>query len=186
MGGFIIGWLTGVVTLLVLSGLAVHLAALNGPAAGDSDIRLQINIQYLNDAVRSRLRQQPQVIVGNVKTTDLTLGLAPQAALVMTPTFDVAGFFQVSPTTDNQLSVRDGKLAMNMVGDPRLGDLPVPISLLPFDLAGQIHQAVDQITNDVLLAELNNDLRAGFGSDTFDVIEVQTDGDYLALKLRRK
>src|SRR5689334_23090501 len=64
MGGFVLGWLTGFLTLLVLSGLAVHLATLSSPATGDSDVRLQINIQYLNDVVQRRLASHPQVVVG--------------------------------------------------------------------------------------------------------------------------
>lgn len=186
LAGFVVGWATGVTTLLVLAGMSVRLASHSGPAAGTSDIQLQIHSGYLNDVVRRRMSKNPPLVVADIKTTDLQLGLAPQASLVLTPTFDVAGFFQVSPTVNNQLSVQDGKLAMQMIGDPRLGDLQVPIDMLPFDLAGEVRRAVDRITNELLLTEVNTDLRAGFGNDTFDITEVQTAGDYLAIKLHRK
>ena len=87
----------------------------------------------------------PQVIVGEIKTTDLELGLLPSAGMVLTPTFDVAGLFNVSPSATNQLSVQNGKLTMGMIGQPRLGDLQAPLDMLPFDLAGQVRQAVDQL-----------------------------------------
>jgi hypothetical protein len=106
--------------------------------------------------------------------------------MVLTPTFDVAGLFQVSPSATNQLTVRDGKLAMEMIGQPRLGDLQIPLDLLPFDLTGEVHKAVDEITNTVLLAELNDMLKAGSGGDAFNVTEVQTTPDYLIVKLQRK
>lgn len=184
--GFLIGWITGVVTLLTLAALSAHLPLPGSSLAGSSDARLAINVRYLNDVVRRRLAATPQIVVGDIKTTDLQLGLLPQAGLILTPTFDVAGLFNVSPSANNQLAVRDGKLTMNMIGQPRLGDLLIPLDLLPFDLAGQVRQAVDRITNNVLLAELNDNLKAGFGADTFRVIEVQTDGDYLQVKLQRK
>ncbi|HUS15967.1 MAG TPA: hypothetical protein VM536_13255 [Chloroflexia bacterium] len=186
MAGFVMGWVTGVVTLLALSAMSVHLAHPSSPLAGESDVRLQIHIRYLNDVVQRHLQAKPQVVVGEIKTVGLQLGLEPQAGMVLTPTFDVAGFFQLSPSVGNQLTLDRGKLAMHMLGEPRLGDLPIPIEFLPFDLAGEVRKAVDTITNNVLLAELNDNLRAGFGSDEFNVIEVQTQGDYLIVKLERK
>jgi hypothetical protein len=126
------------------------------------------------------------VIVGEIKTTDLDLGLLPNAGMVLTPTFDVAGLFNVSPSATKQLAVRNGKLTMSMIGQPRLGDLQAPLDLLPFDLAGQVRQAVDQLTNTVLLTELNDTVRTSFGSDAFDVSEVSTDNDYLQIKLLRR
>ncbi len=186
LGGLLIGWCVGIITLLVLAGISVRLPARNGPGTGDSDVRLQLNEQYLNSLIQQRLATTPQVIVGEVKTTGLQVGLAPNAAMVLTPTFDVAGLFQISPSVDNQLGVDNGVLTLQMLGNPRLGDLPIPIDMLPFNLDAQVHQAVDQITNDVLLAELNDDLRTGFGGDAFDITEVQTDGAYLAIKLRRR
>lgn len=185
MGGIIVGWLTGVATLLILAALSVHLAPHPGPVTGDTDIRLQISASYLNDAVQRRLEQNPPA-VANIKTVKLDLGLTPDSSMVLTPTFDVAGLFQVSPSATNQLTVRDGKLAMEMIGQPRLGDLQIPLDLLPFDLTGEVHKAVDEITNNVLLAELNDMLKAGSGGDAFDVMEVQTTPDYLIVKLQRK
>ncbi|HMA33110.1 MAG TPA: hypothetical protein VKY74_01420 [Chloroflexia bacterium] len=186
MGGFLIGWGTGVVTLLALAAVAVHLAPIGSPVAGETDVRLAINIRYLNDVVQRRLAANPPVAVAEIKTRSLQLGLLPQAGMVLTPTFDVAGLFAISPSVTNQLAVQDGKLAMTMIGDPRLGDLQVPLDVLPFDLAGEVRQAVDKITNDVLLAELNTNLKAGFGNDAFTVVEVQTEGNYLLVKLERK
>jgi hypothetical protein len=185
MGGFVVGWLSGVATLLILAGLSARLAPHAGPVTGDTDIRLQISSRYLNDAVQRRLAQNPPA-VANIKTVKLDLALTADASMVLTPTFDVAGLFQVAPSATNQLTVRDGKLAMAMIGQPRLGDLQVPLDLLPFDLTGEVHKAVDEITNNVLLAELNDNLKAGFGSDAFNITEVQTTPDYLMVKLQRK
>jgi hypothetical protein len=187
MGGFIIGWVTGVVTLLALAAMSAHGGDPRaGAPAGDPDLRLDIKIDYLNLLVRRRLHATPQVIVGEIKTTDLDLGLLPNAGMVLTPTFDVAGLFNVSPSATNQLAVRNGKLTMSMIGQPRLGDLQAPLDMLPFDLAGQVRQAVDQLTNTVLLTELNDTVRSSFGSDAFDVSEVSTDNDYLQIKLLRR
>ncbi len=185
VAGFVIGWVTGVATLLALAALSVHEAAKDRFSTETADVRLSISKTYLNDAIQRRLRTNPQVVVQNVKTTALQMDLLPQAAMVLTPTFDVAGFFTISPSVNNQLSVQDGKLAMRMLGEPRLGDTQVPLGLLPFDLAGEVHQSVDDITNNVLLAELNTQLRAGFEGDSFRVTEVRTDGNYLAIQLRR-
>lgn len=184
--GFVIGWVTGVATLLILAGMSVHLASQGSLSNQDTDVRLGINIHYLGDVVHRRIVADPPAIAGNITTRDLRLALVPQAGMILTPTFDVAGFFQVSPSVDNQLLVRDGKLAMTMLGQPRLGDLPLPLDLLPFDLAGEMRRAVDKITNMVLLSELNDNLKAGFGDDTFNVTEVGTAGDYLMITLQRK
>jgi len=184
--GFVVGWLTGVVTLAALSAISVHQVPKATLVPGGADVKLGINIRYLNDIVQRRLAASPQVVVGDIKTLRLDMGLLPQAGLELTPTFDVAGLFQASPTADNQLEALDGKLAMHMIGQPRLGDLQVSPELLPFDLTSEVHKAVDQITNSVLLDELNSSIKSGFGSDTFNVVEVQTDGDYLAVKLQRK
>ena len=185
MAGFVIGWVTGVATLMGLAALSVRELGHNPFSTTVPDVRLSVSKAYVNDAVQRRLRANPQVVVQNVKTTGLQMDLLPQAQVVLTPTFDVAGFFTISPSVSNQLQVQNGKLAMHMLGEPRLGDLQVPIGLLPFDLSGEVRQSVDQITNDVLLAELNDSLHAGFGDDRFKVVNVLTDNDYLTITLRR-
>ena len=184
MGGFVIGWVTGVVTI---SGPGRHVGARGDPRAGapaGAPICASTSkIDYLNLLVRRRLHATPQVIVGEIKTTDLELGLLPSAGMVLTPTFDVAGLFNVSPSATNQFSVLNGKLTMGMIGQPRLGDLQAPLDLLPFDLAGQVRQAVDQLTNSVLLTELNDTVALELGSDAFDVTRSLTENDYLQIKL---
>jgi hypothetical protein len=183
---FAVGWFTGVITLLALTVTSVTLAPIPHLLSGESDVRVEINVAYLNDVVRQRLERNPQAVVGNIKTTGLQLGLLPEAGLVLTPTFDLAGWVTLSPSVNNQLRVQDGKLAMTMVGEPRLGDTALPLGLLPFDVAAEIRNAVNQITNNVLLAELNDNLKAGFGSDQFNITDVQTNGNYLLVKMRRK
>jgi hypothetical protein len=107
----------------------------------------------------------------------------------MSPTFNVdAGFFNFDVPTDveNQITTRDGEVAISMVGNPKLGELTVPIDLLPFDLDARIHKAVDKVNNDVLATEMNSALVRGFHGGEFTVESVSTGENGITVRLREK
>jgi hypothetical protein len=105
------------------------------------------------------------------------------------PTFSVdlmLTTLDISPAIQNQLSVKNGELVINMVGDPQLGDLNIPLELLPFDLDAQMRESVDRINNELLIAEINQSLESGFGGSDFAVEGVSTGTNNLTIRLQQR
>ena len=86
--------------------------------------------------------------------------------------------------TAGNVFTKDGKLALNMVGDPQLGNLNVPLGMLPFNLKDQVATAINKVNNDLIISEINNSLVAGFGSADFVVQGVSTDDSGMTIRLQ--
>jgi hypothetical protein len=81
--------------------------------------------------------------------------------------------------------VQDGKLVIGMTGEPQLGNLNLPLNLLPFNLNGRVKQAIDKVNNELLISEINKSLESGFGGSQFSVQGVTTDYDGMTIRLGR-
>jgi hypothetical protein len=187
--GLALGLLAGIVLMLVASALVVT----QFPAAlqsfnGEPDVAVVIGESYLNRQAESRLKQPYATGVGNMALKSVNIDLKPDNRMDLQPTFTMEVFttLQVSPAVKNRLDVQNGKLVINMIGDPQVGSLNIPLEMLPFDLNANLKQAVNKVNNDLLISEINQSLQAGFGSSQFTVQGVTTTETAMTVRLQAR
>ena len=189
-GGCLLGLMVGVLFTLGASILAVTtIPVVSQFITPDPDVVVTISESYLNREATRMVGEGFPTGVEAVTLKTVRVDVAPDNRLLMSPTFNVdAGFFNFDVPTevDNQIATQEGEVAISMVGNPRLGQLTVPIDLLPFDLEGRIHEAVDSVNNDIVSAELNDALVRGFESGEFVVESVTTDESGITIRLRAR
>lgn len=187
-GGFTAGIITGILLILLASTFVVtEIPNIAENPSGDPDVAVVIGEGYLNREAANRLATGAGGS-GTLALAAVTLDIQPGNRMDMQPTFTAdLGFttLRLSPQVKNQISVQDGKLVINMVGDPILGDLSLPLSFLPFDLDAEIRNAVDRVNNDVMIAEINQSLQSGFGGTDFIVEGVTTDNSGMTVRMRQ-
>ena len=188
--GFAMGMLAGIALTLVVSAVVVtQIPAVLQGFSEEPDIAVTIGENFLNREASDRLANGPPIGIANITLKAVNINLQPDNRMDLQPTFSAnIGFtnLQISPAVKNQLTVQDGKLAINMVGDPQIGSLNVPLALLPFDLSGQLREAVNKVNNDLLISEINQSLESGFGGEEFEVEDVSTSAGALTVKMKRK
>lgn len=189
-GGFALGVLAGIAFTLVVSAVVVtQIPAVLQSFSDEPDVTVTIGEKFLNREATDRLAKGPPIGVANITLKAVNINLQSDNRMDLQPTFSAdVGFtkLQVSPAVKNQLTVQDGKLAINMVGDPQLGDLNVPLGLLPFDLNGRLREAVNKVNNDLLISEINKSLESSFGGGEFEVEGVTTSEVALTVRMKRK
>jgi len=189
-GGCLLGLLVGVMFTLGASILAVtSIPVVSQFITPDPDVVVTISEGYLNREATRMVADGFPTGVDAVTLKTVSVDVAPDNRLRMSPTFNVdAGFFNFDVPTevDNQIAMQEGEVAIGMVGNPRLGQLTVPIDLLPFDLEGRIHEAVDSVNNDIVSAELNDALIRGFKGGEFLVESVTTTEEGITIRLKAK
>jgi hypothetical protein len=189
-GGFTMGVLVGVALTLLVSAIVVTtVPSVLQSFTGEPDVAVVIGESYLNREAGNRINGGYPTGVQALTLTALNIDLAPSNRMDLQSTFKVsAGFFNfdVNANVKNQLNVRDGRLALNMVGDPQLGNLNVPLELLPFNLKDKIAAAIDKVNNDLIISEINNSLVAGFGGADFTVQGVTTDDSGMTIRLQHR
>ena len=189
-GGCMLGLLVGVLCTLGVSVLAVTgFPAVSQFIRPDPDVVVTISEGYLN-------REATRMVAGGFPTgvealtlKTVTLDVAPDNRLNMSPTFNVdVGFFNFDVPTevDNQIVMEQGEVTIGMVGNPRLGELTVPVNMLPFDLEARIKEAVDGVNNDIVAAELNDALIRGFEGSDFVVESLTTSEEGITIRLRAR
>ncbi|MDQ6694094.1 MAG: hypothetical protein M3014_06695 [Chloroflexota bacterium] len=188
--GFIGGLLTGVLVTLILSAVIVtQVPGVAQSLAGDPDLTVAIGERYLNRVAADRIKGSYATGVSGLTLTSLNINLTSQNRMDLQPTFQIdAGFmsFSINATVKNQLSVQNGQVSLKMVGDPQLGNLNVPLDILPFDLKGSIASSIDHINNDLLISEINKSLQSSYGGSSFTVQDVSTTEDSMVIKLQSK
>lgn len=189
-GGCLLGLLVGVLLTLGASILAVTtIPAVSQFIRPDPDVVVTISEGYLNREATRMVGEGFPTGVEAVTLKTVSLDVAPDNRLSMSPTFNVdVGFFNFDVPTevDNQIATQGGEVAITMVGNPRLGQLTVPINMLPFDLEGRIREAVDSVNNDIVSAELNDALVNGFKEGEFTVESVTTNESGITIRLRAR
>lgn len=159
------------------------------PVTGDSDIVVSVDEEYLNSVVASRVNGSYPTGLDGLTLTNLQLDLAPGNRMDLVSTFHVsAGFldFNVNARINNRLSVDDAGLTLSMIGDPQIGDLNISLDFLPFDLKGTIRQALDNVNNNLLLAEINGAAQPSLESTNFAMDSVSTDDGALTVRLKER
>jgi hypothetical protein len=189
-GGCLLGLVVGVLFTLGASILAVSsIPIVSQIIRPDPDVLVTISENYLNREATRMVGEGFPTGVEAVTLKSVTVNVTPDNHLMMSPLFNVdAGFFNfdVPAEVDNQITAQEGEIAIAMVGNPKLGELTVPLDLLPFDLEGRLHQAVDKVNNDILSTELNDALVSGFKGGEFVVESVTTDEFGVTIRLRAK
>jgi hypothetical protein len=186
-----LGLMGGVVLVLALSIFAASrlLPFSVSPSSGKSDIVVSVDEGYLNKLVTEQVGSAYATGIDGLTLTALKVDVSSGNSVVLLPTFRVAvGFFQfdVNARVNNRISVQDGKLVLNMVGDPQLGDLNVSLDVLPFDLPGMIRQAVDKVNNNLLLEQINENIKPSLDAIDFTIDSISTDNNGLTVRLNRK
>lgn len=190
---FLLGMLLGLVggaagmLLLLLMAAARHplLTFPSGLTNAHPDITIAIREGYLNQQANTELRTTHPIVLPFVNVTNVELDFQPGNQMRLKPTFHAA-IVDVSATVVNTVQLENGQIALHMVGDPQIQDIQIPLDWLPFNLAGQVRDGVDRINNELLAAEINRQLAAGFGSDRFYIIDVTTSDDYLTVRLQAR
>ena len=160
--GVILGAIIGVILTLVASALVVtQFPPVAQYLAGEPDLSVVIGESYLNREAADRLKNGSIASSGNLALTGVKIDLKPDNRMDLQPTFNAdigIAKFDLNPAVKNNLTVQDGKLVISMLGDPQLGNLNLPLELLPFDLNGEVRKSVDKVNNDLLIAEINQAL----------------------------
>jgi hypothetical protein len=187
LAGLLLGLLGGAAGLILLLLMAAARQPLLPLASSysDPDITIGIRERYLNRQANEELRTTHPIVLPFISVTNIELDFQPGNQMRLKPTFH-ATLVDVSATVMNQVVIENEEIALHMVGDPQIQDIQIPIDWLPFNLAGEIRSAVDRINNELLSAEINRQLAAGFGSDRFRIVDVITTDEYLTVRLQAK
>jgi hypothetical protein len=183
------GLFGGVVLVLALAtfGASRFLPLSNDPSSGTADIVVTVDEGYLNRLVTEQVGNSYATGIDGLTLTALKVDVSTANRVQLMPTFRVdAGFFQfdVNARVNNSLSVQDGQLVLTMVGDPQLGDLNVSLDVLPFDLPGMIRQAVDRLNNNLLLEQINANIKPSLDAANFRIDGLVTDNNGLTVSLK--
>jgi hypothetical protein len=73
-----------------------------------------------------------------------------------------------------------------MVGDPQIGNLNVPLDLLPGNLKEDLKGAVDRVNNAIVATELNQPLEAATAGTNLAVDGVTTSDAEMVISLRQR
>jgi hypothetical protein len=188
--GLTLGVLAGIALILVASALVVTQfpSVLQGVTT-EPDVAVVIGESFLNREAANKLKQPYSTGIGTLTLQSINIDLKPDNRMDLQPTFAMNVFFttlQVSPAAKNLLEVQNGKLVSSMVGDPQVGSLNVPLETLPFNLNAQLKQAIDKVSNDLLITPINQSLQSGFGSPQFTIEGVTTSETALTVRMRGK
>lgn len=190
IGGMVLGAISGILLTLGLSVFAVtRIPSVVQSFNGEPDLSVVIGESYLNRVATDRIKGNYPTGVDGLTLTGAQIDLKPDNRMDLAANFKVSALFvdlNTNAAVKNQLAVQDGKLAIKMVGDPQLGNLDVPLDMLPFSLKDQVASAVNSINNSVLIKEINDNLQTSFGGVDFVVQGVTTTDTSLVIRLQRK
>lgn len=156
---------------------------------GNPDVTINITEDYLTSQAQARLGDSFRTVNPNLTLLNVKLAVSPENRLDYQADFHInIPFFaaDVTAAVKNQINVADGKLVMNMVGDPQLGNLNLPLDALPFNLKGEIARAVDSVNNGLVVAEMNKFLDNSLTGTDFFLDGVTTDDQSITLRLRQR
>jgi hypothetical protein len=185
--GLTMGVLAGIALTLVASALVVtQFPTVLQSFSGEPDLAVVIGENFLNREADARLKEPYATGVGSMALKAINIDMKPDNRMDLQSTFTMQLFttLEVSTAVKNRLDVQDGKLVINMVGDPQVGSLNLPLEFLPFDLNAQLRKAIDKVNNDLLISEINQSLQAGFGNSQFTVEGVTTSETALTVRLQ--
>ncbi|MEO5952660.1 MAG: hypothetical protein ABIQ44_09370 [Chloroflexia bacterium] len=190
--GCIFGLIGGVLLVLSIAtfGVSKILPFKDNLKPGHADIVVSIDESYLNTVIAQRINGSYETGLDGLTLTDLHIDLAPDNRMDLIAKFRVNVSilsFDVNARVDNRISIgENGTLLLGMIGDPQLGDLNVSLDFLPFDLKSTIRQAVNNVNNNLLIAEINEAARPTINGTRFGMDNVTTTDDALTIRLTKR
>ncbi len=187
--GMVVGGVLGFALIIILSALVyTRIPVVVHNFTGEPDVTITISEEYLSSEAEKRLGEGFQSVNPNLTLLAVTVEITAENRIDYQANFHVNIPFlstDVSAAIKNQINVQDGKLVINMVGDPQLGNLDLPLDVLPFDLKGEITRAVDKVNNDLVVSEMNKFLESSLTGTSFFLDGVITDERNVNLRLRQ-
>lgn len=188
--GVLLGALGGILVTLLASALVVKtFPSVLQTITGQPDVQVILSEDYLNKASASRLKSGYSAGGQYLQVTGLAIDVQPGDRMALRATFSanvVLTTLNFNAGVDNDLTVQDGKLVFNMSGDPQLGNLNVPLDMLPFNLKDSVRQSIDKIDNDLLASEINRAVGSSVSSGEFAIDSISTTDATLNINLRQR
>ena len=176
--------------ILVLSALVyTRIPKVVLPAAGEPDVTVVIAEDYINKEIDKHLLGGFELGNPNLTFLGARMEITGANRLDYQANFHVNVPFislDISAFIKNQVSVQDGQLVVNMVGDPQLGNLSLPLDALPFNLKDAVRGAVDRVNNGILVVEMNKTFQASLTNTDFYLDSVATDENNVYMRLKTK
>jgi hypothetical protein len=186
----LVGVFAGIAFILLVSNMGVKvIESLAQLPSGQPAVTVMVEEDYLNSEASKQINGSFGTGVDGLTLTGLQIDVSPDNQLDLRAQFKVnVGFinFNTSAGITNRISAQDGKIVINTQGRPQLGDLTVPIDMLPFNLSDKVTSAIDRVNNDVIAAQLNSTLDANLQGTNLYLDAITTDGGSLTLHLKQK
>jgi hypothetical protein len=189
LGGLLLGSGIAFLAMVVLSALVyTRIPPVNQFMSGEPDLTVALSESYLNKEAAARIAGGYDTGVPGLTLKAARIDLGPENRMDFETEFNFqAPLIQVDLTAavKNQVTAQEGKVAVTMVGDPQIGNLNVPLDLLPAEVKDGIKQAVDRVNNTILSSELNQPLEAATGGGAVSVQSVTTTDTQLVINLKQ-
>ena len=189
-GGLLLGGLLAFALIILLSALVyTRIPRASQGLFGGSDMVLTITEGYLNREATARLAGGYDTGVPGLTLRSAQIDLGPENRMDLRAEFHLdAPVIQLdlSVGVKNQVASREGRLVVSMVGDPQIGNLNLPLDLLPGNFKDVLKGAVDRVNNTVLATELNQPLETATGGEGLSVDGVTTTETGMTVYLRQR
>lgn len=188
--GMMLGGIFALGLIVLLSALAFKpLPKLVQNFTGEPDVTLSISEEYLSGQAQKRLGEGFSPVNSSLVLIAVGVGVGPENRIDYQANFHLNVPFisaDISAVVKNQISVKEGKVVLNMIGDPQLGNLNLPIEALPFNLKDEITRAVDNVNNGLVGTEINEMVESSLtGTDLF-LDGITTNESSITLRLRQR
>jgi len=186
----LVGAVAGVLFIFLVSNMSVRaIEILAQIPSGQPAVTVTVQEDYLNSEAGTQINGHFATGVDGLTLTALNIDVSPDNRLNLRADFRiVAGFFSFSTSAGitNRISAQNGKIVINMEGQPQLANITVPIDALPFNLSDRITAAVNRVNNDVIARQLNDTLDANLAGTNLYLDAITTDDTSLTLHLKQK
>ena len=191
LAGFIVGGVSAFGLIVILSALVyTRIPALIQTFTGEPDLTVTISESFLNKEAAARIGAGYDTGVPGLTLRTVQANLGRENRMDFRGDFQlvapIVGNVDFNALVKNQVTAQDGKLVLTMVGDPQIGNLNLPLNLLPFNLNDELKKAVNQVNNSLLINELNRPLEASISGSNLSVDGVTTDDTNMSIRLRQR
>jgi len=189
LGGLLIGGLLAYALIILLAALVyTRIPKVEQFFSGAPDLTLTLSEDYLNREAAARIGAGYDTGVPGLTLRAARVDLAPENRMDLQAEFHLEALFvqvDLSAAVKNQVTVQGGKVVVGMVGDPQIGNLSVPLDLLPGNLKDDLKQAVDRVNNAIIASELNRPLESATAGTNLAVDGVTTNSAEMVINLRQ-
>jgi hypothetical protein len=190
LGGLLLGGLFAYALIIVLAALVyTRIPKVEQFLTGAPDLTLTLSEDYLNREAQARIAGGYDTGVPGLTLKGARVDLAPENRMDLLAEFHLEAMFvqvDLSAAVKNQVTVQDGKVVVGMVGDPQIGNLNVPLDLLPGNLKEDLKGAVDRVNNAIIATELSQPIEAATAGTSLAIDGVATNDAEMVLSLRQR